>query len=65
MAERPTASHDEIPTSGRLTVLSGAAPAPWLVFGLKLIAILTYGIMNSTLVLWLSDTRLLTSGLAS
>jgi MFS family permease len=54
MAERPTGSHDEIPTSGRLTVLSGAAPALWLVFGLKLVAILAYGIMNSTLVLWLS-----------
>ncbi|MGQ0591790.1 MAG: MFS transporter [Gammaproteobacteria bacterium] len=63
MAERPTASHDEIPTSGRLMVLSGAAPTLWLVFGLKLLAILAYGIMNSTLVLWLSadlgysDTR--------
>ncbi len=44
-------------------VLSGAAPALWLVLGLKLVAILAYGIMNSTLVLWLSadlgysDTR--------
>ena len=63
MALRPTASHDEIPPSGRLTVLSGAAPALWLVFGLKLVVILAYGIMNSTLVLWLSadlgysDTR--------
>jgi hypothetical protein len=65
MAERPTVSDDDMPTSGRLMVLSGAAPALWLVFGLKLIAILTYGIMNSTLVLWLSDTRLLTSGQAS
>ena len=44
-------------------MLSGAAPALWLVFGLKILAILAYGIMNSTLVLWLSadlgysDTR--------
>lgn len=48
---------------GRFAVLSDAAPELWLVFGLKLVAILAYGIMNSTLVLWLStdlgfsDTR--------
>ncbi len=50
MAERP---REAIP-GRRYAVLAGAAPELWLVFLLKLVAILAYGIMNSTVVLWLS-----------
>ncbi len=38
----------------RFTVLKGAVRELWLVFGVKLLGILAYGMMNSTLVLWLS-----------
>jgi hypothetical protein len=61
VAERPTASDAEMPASGRLTVLSGTAPALWLVWA-QVHRHPPYGIMNSTL-LWLSDTRLLISRL--
>jgi MFS family permease len=39
----------------RFTVLGGAVRELWLVFGTKLLTILAYGVMNSTLVLWLSS----------
>ena len=39
----------------RFTVLGGAAHELWLVFGTKLLTILAYSVMNSTLVLWLSS----------
>jgi MFS family permease len=39
----------------RFTVLRGAVRELWLVFGTKLLTILAYGVMNSTLVLWLSS----------
>jgi MFS family permease len=39
---------------GRFTVLYGAVRELWLIFGTKLLTILAYGVMNSTLVLWLS-----------
>src|SRR5512136_3037285 len=38
----------------RFTVLGGAVRELWIVFGVKLLTILAYGVMNSTLVLWLS-----------
>ena len=38
----------------RFTVLKGAVRELWLVFGVKLLGILAYGVMNSTVVLWLS-----------
>jgi MFS family permease len=40
---------------GKFTVLRGAVRELWIVFGAKLLAILAYGVMNSTLVLWLSS----------
>lgn len=40
---------------GRFLVLKGAVRELWIIFGAKLLAILAYGIMNSTLVLWLSS----------
>ena len=39
----------------RFTVLRGAVRELWIVFGIKLLGILAYGVMNSTLVLWLSS----------
>jgi MFS family permease len=39
---------------GRFTVLRGAVRELWVIFGTKLLTILAYGVMNSTLVLWLS-----------
>jgi predicted MFS family arabinose efflux permease len=38
----------------RLTALQGAPRELWLVFALKLLAVAGYGVLNSTLVLWLS-----------
>jgi MFS family permease len=45
------------PTSflGRFLVLKGAVRELWLVFGIKFLAMLAYGVMNATLVLWLSS----------
>ena len=40
---------------GQFTVLKGAARELWILFAAKLLAILAYGVMNSTLVLWLSS----------
>jgi len=40
---------------GRFTVLRGAPRELWIVFAAKLLAFLAYGVMNSTLVLWLSS----------
>ncbi len=40
---------------GQFAVLRGAARELWIIFGAKLLAILAYGVMNSTLVLWLSS----------
>ena len=40
---------------GRFMVLRGAVRELWIVFGTKLLTILAYGVMNSTLVLWLSS----------
>ena len=40
---------------GKFLVLRGAVRELWIIFGAKLLAILAYGIMNSTLVLWLSS----------
>jgi len=39
----------------RFTVLGGAVRELWIVFGTKLLTILAYAVMNSTLVLWLSS----------
>jgi MFS family permease len=39
---------------GKFTVLRGAVRELWIVFAVKLLTILAYGVMNSTLVLWLS-----------
>src|SRR5258708_6712841 len=39
---------------GRFTVLRGAVRELWITFAAKLIVILAYSVMNSTLVLWLS-----------
>lgn len=39
---------------GRFLVLKGAVRELWIIFGAKLLAILAYGVMNTTLVLWLS-----------
>src|SRR5512139_1152619 len=36
-------------------VLRGALRELWIIFGPKLLAILAYGVMNSTLILWLSQ----------
>ncbi len=54
MAESP-APREEPRASARYTLLAAAAPRLWLVFLLKLVAILAYGIMNSTVVLWMSE----------
>ncbi len=40
---------------GKFLVLKGAVRELWLVFGVKILAILAYGLVNSTLVLWLSS----------
>jgi len=40
---------------GKFLVLKGAVRELWIIFGAKVLAILAYGIMNSTLVLWLSS----------
>jgi MFS family permease len=39
---------------GRFLVLKGAVRELWVVFGIKLLGILAYSVMNLTLVLWLS-----------
>src|SRR5690349_20475512 len=39
----------------KFMVLKGAVRELWLVFGVKILAILAYGLVNSTLVLWLSS----------
>ncbi len=39
----------------KFTVLSNGVRELWIVFGAKLLTILAYGVMNSTLVLWLSS----------
>ncbi len=39
----------------KFLVLKGAVRELWVVFGAKIIAILAYGLVNSTLVLWLSS----------
>lgn len=39
----------------RFTVLRGAIRELWLIFGAKLLTIAAYGVMNLTLVLWLSS----------
>jgi MFS family permease len=41
--------------AGRVLVLRGAARELWLIFIAKLLAIMAYGVMNSTLILWLSS----------
>lgn len=40
---------------GKFTVLKGAVRELWVLFGMKVLAILAYGVVNSTLVLWLSS----------
>jgi MFS family permease len=40
---------------GKFLVLRGAVRELWIIFGAKILAILAYGVMNSTLVLWLSS----------
>ena len=40
---------------GKFLVLKGAVRELWIIFGAKVLAIVAYGIMNSTLVLWLSS----------
>ena len=39
----------------RFTVLRGAVRELWIVFAAKVLAIVAYGVMNMTLVLWLSS----------
>ncbi len=39
----------------KLLILRGAVRELWVVFGAKILAILAYGLVNSTLVLWLSS----------
>ena len=39
---------------GRFLVLKGAVRELWVVFGVKVLTIVAYGLVNSTLVLWLS-----------
>ena len=49
---------DAAPATGfiaKFMVLRGAVRELWLIFGAKVLAILAYGVMNSTLVLWLSS----------
>ena len=43
------------PLVARFLVLRGAPRELWVVFGTKLLTILAYGVMNSTLILWLSS----------
>ena len=38
----------------KFTVLKGAVRELWVIFGMKILAIVAYGLVNSTLVLWLS-----------
>jgi len=40
---------------GRFLVLQGAVRELWIIFGCKILAIVAYGLVNSTLVLWLSS----------
>ncbi|MFA6028329.1 MAG: MFS transporter [Elusimicrobiota bacterium] len=40
---------------GRFLVLKGAVRELWLILGTKILAIVAYGLVNSTLVLWLSS----------
>src|SRR3989339_539284 len=40
---------------GKFLVLKGAVRELWIIFGCKIIAIVAYGLVNSTLVLWLSS----------
>jgi len=51
----PDSQPDTASFIGRFTVLKGAVRELWIIFGAKLLAILAYGVMNSTLVLWLSS----------
>lgn len=39
----------------KFTVLKGALPELWIIFATKLLTLLAYGVMNFTLVLWLSS----------
>jgi MFS family permease len=39
----------------RFLILKGAVRELWIIFGAKMLTILAYGVMNSTLVLWLSS----------
>ena len=50
MAETPPA----VSFLSRFTVLHGAVRELWITFAVKVITILAYSVMNSTLVLWLS-----------
>ncbi len=52
MTDRPL-----VPLSflGKFLVLRGAVRELWIIFGVKALAILAYGLVNSTLVLWLSS----------
>ncbi|HAM36909.1 MAG TPA: MFS transporter [Elusimicrobia bacterium] len=40
---------------GKFTVLKGAVRELWIIFGCKILTIVAYGLVNSTLVLWLSS----------
>jgi MFS family permease len=40
---------------GKFLVLKGAVRELWIIFGCKILAIVAYGLVNSTLVLWLSS----------
>ncbi len=40
---------------GQFAVLKGAVRELWIIFGAKLLTILAYGVMNSTIILWLSS----------
>ncbi len=40
---------------GKFLVLKGAVRELWVVFGVKILTIVAYGLVNSTLVLWLSS----------
>jgi MFS family permease len=51
----PEESNKELSFIGRFLVLRGAVRELWIVFGAKLLAILAYAIVNSTLSLWLSS----------
>jgi MFS family permease len=62
-SSRATTESPAEPTAGgapsgffaKFMVFKGAVRELWLVFALKLLGILAYGVMNSTLVLWLSS----------